>query len=337
MHPRVITYSRNAFLPLTTVCRNTCGYCCFRTPVQEGCIMPPAVVEETIRYSASMGCTEALFTFGEQPGMVEGFDAALAPTGYATILDYCYDMCRAAIDAGMLPHTNAGILTREELERFRTVNASMGLMLETTAEIPAHRKAPGKAPEVRIAMMEDAGRLKIPFTTGLLIGIGETPRDREESLEVIRDLHRRYGHIQEVIIQNFCPKEGTPMEAATYPGTEEMCGIIRLAREILPDDVMVQVPPNLADAAYLIECGVDDLGGVSPVTIDYVNPEHPWPQIEELQGLVGTNMLRERLCIYQRFIDRGWNDPSLEGLIKTLAEVIEERNMQMMKRNGEEL
>jgi len=298
--------------------------------------MPPAEVETTLRYSASMGCTEALFTFGEQPGMVEGFDAALAPTGYATILDYCHAMCRVAIDAGMLPHTNAGILTYEELDRLRTVNASMGLMLETTAEIPAHRNAPGKAPEVRIAMMEDAGRLKIPFTTGILIGIGETPRDREESLEVIRDLHRRYGHIQEVIVQNFCPKEGTPMEAATYPGTEEMCGIIELARAILPDDVMVQVPPNLADAAYLIDCGVDDLGGVSPVTIDYVNPEHRWPQIDELREIAGAHLLRERLCIYQRFIDRGWYDPGLEGLIKNLVQVIQERNMHTIPTSGEE-
>ncbi len=297
--------------------------------------MPPAEVETTLRYSASMGCTEALFTFGEQPGMVEGFDAALAPTGYATILDYCHAMCRVAIDAGMLPHTNAGILTYEELERLRTVNASMGLMLETTAEIPAHRNAPGKAPEVRIAMMEDAGRLKIPFTTGILIGIGETPRDREESLEVIRDLHRRYGHIQEVIIQNFCPKEGTPMEAATYPGTEEMCGIIELARAILPDDVMVQVPPNLADAADLIDCGVDDLGGVSPVTIDYVNPEHPWPQIADLQRIIGDHQLRERLCIYEKYIECGWYDPCLEGLIKNLVQVIQERNMHMMTRRGE--
>jgi len=283
-----------------------------------------------------MGCTEALFTFGEQPGLVPGFDAELLKTGYSSILDYCYEMCLVAIRAGMLPHTNAGILTYEELERFRKVNASMGLMLETTADIPAHKNSPGKAPEVRIAMMEDAGRLKIPFTTGILIGIGESPRDREESLEVIRDLHLRYGHIQEVIVQNFCPKEGTPMEAAGYPGKEEMCGIIELAREILPGDVMVQIPPNLAEAKDLIGCGVDDLGGVSPVTIDYVNPEHPWPQIEELRKTVGGNLLQERLCIYQRFIDRGWYDPGLEGLIKNLVQVIEERNMHMANRSGDE-
>ena len=335
MRPRVITYSRNAFLPLTTVCRNTCGYCSFRTPVRGGCIMSSGEVESTLQFSASMGCTEALFTFGERPGLVPGFDAELKKTGYSSILDYCYDMCLAAINVGMLPHTNAGILDYGELEHFRKVNASMGLMLETTADIPAHRNSPGKVPEVRIAMMEDAGRLKIPFTTGILIGIGESPLDREESLEVIRDLHRRYRHIQEVIVQNFCPKEGTPMEAATYPGTEEMCGIIEMARDILPDDVMVQIPPNLADAKDLIRCGVDDLGGVSPVTIDYVNPEHPWPQIDDLREIVGTNLLRERLCIYQRFIDRGWYDPGLEGLIKNLVQVIEERNMHMTMNSGE--
>ena len=326
MQRRVVTFSRNAFLPLTTVCCNSCGYCCFKKPPQTGCIMSPDAVRDVLQHSSRMGCTEALFTFGERPGEVPGFNQYLSDIGYSDFLEYCYDMCTEALAMGMLPHTNAGILTEEEMKRLREVNASMGLMLETTATIPAHRGSPGKVPEVRISMMEDAGKLKIPFTTGILIGIGESVQDRIESLEVIRDLHKRYGHIQEVIIQNFCPKEGTPMEAATYPGTEEMCSIIRSAREILPEDVMVQVPPNLADASYLISCGVDDLGGVSPVTIDYVNPEHPWPQIDELNALVGNNILKERLCIYQRFVDKGWYDDRLNEIIQRLIKIIEIRN-----------
>jgi len=211
MHRRVITFSRNVFLPLTTVCTNACSYCCFRTPVGEGCVMPPGEAHRTIEAGVKAGCTEALFTFGERPGDVPGFSDHLAALGYDDILDYCYDLCDYAISAGILPHTNAGVLTYGELDRLKEVNASMGLMLETTAEVPAHRNSPGKDPAVRIAMMEDAGKLRIPFTTGLLIGIGETAADREESLQVIAGLHHRYGHIQEIILQNFCPKEGTEM------------------------------------------------------------------------------------------------------------------------------
>ena len=322
MHRRVITYSRNAFLPLTTVCRNHCGYCCFRTPVGEGCIIPPDEAIRTLDASAALGCTEALFTFGERPGAVPGFSKILGRFGYADILDYVYDLSLAAIERDLLPHTNAGILTYAELDRLREVNASMGLMLETTADVPAHYNSPGKDPAVRIEMIENAGRLSIPFTTGILLGIGETADDREESLSVIADLHRRYGHIQEVIIQNFCPKPGTAMEDAAVPGPDEICATISIAREILPADVAVQIPPNLADASRLIGCGVDDLGGISPLTIDYVNPEHSWPQIDELRRLVGNAELRERLCIYPHHIERGWFSPRLEPLIRRLTERI---------------
>jgi len=322
MRHRVITFSKNVFLPLTTVCRNRCGYCSFRTPVQEGCLMAPAEVERTLSIGARAGCTEALFTFGEHPEEEPGFDAHLRPLGYATILDYCIAMCRAGIGYGILPHTNAGILTYDEMERLRPVNASMGLMLETTADIPAHHTSKGKAPEVRLAMMEDAGKLRIPFTTGLLLGIGETEADREESLLAIRDIHRRYGHIQEVILQNFCPKPGTVMAAFRAPSTEEICATIRLAREVLPRGVAIQIPPNLIDASSLIACGVDDLGGVSPLTIDYVNPEHPWPAIEELKAIAGDAELVERLCIYSRFIRKGWYHPDLQYLINRLEQTI---------------
>jgi FO synthase subunit 1 len=235
-------------------------------------------------------------------------------------------MCRRSVEYGVLPHTNAGILTYDEMERLRAVNASMGLMLETTANIPAHATATGKAPEVRLAMMEDAGKLKIPFTTGLLVGIGETMADREDSLMAIRNLHTRYGNIQEVIIQNFCPKPGTPMANLPVPTTDEMCATIRLARDVLQKDIAIQIPPNLADASSLIPCGVNDLGGVSPLTIDYVNPEHPWPALDELKKIAGSAELRERLCIYPQFVERGWYHADLQPLINRLAQTIKRRS-----------
>lgn len=328
MQQREITYSRNVFLPLTSVCRNRCGYCIFRTPVREGCIMPPVKAEAIIRKGASAGCTEALFTFGEKPEMEKGFTECLKKTGYSSILEYCYAMCEFSISSGILPHTNAGILDYNELEMLKEVNASMGLMLETTADIPAHRESPGKEPEIRVAMMEDAGRLQIPFTTGILVGIGENATDREDSFQIIADLHKRYGHIQEVIVQNFCPKGGTDMKDYPTVGREDFCSAISLAREILPGEISIQIPPNLADATYFIECGTNDLGGVSPVTIDYVNPEHPWPAIDELKVIAGRHFLKERLCIYQRYIDKGWFPDGLKCLIDKLNDDIRKRNEQ---------
>jgi len=326
MQHRVITFSKNVFLPLTTVCRNRCGYCCFRTSVRDGCLMIQEEVETTLRHGAAMGCTEALFTFGERPEEEPGFSRYLEPLGYTTILDYCEAMCRKSIEYGVLPHTNAGILTFDEMEHLRTVNASMGLMLETTARVPAHATSKGKEPEVRLAMMEDAGKLKIPFTTGLLLGIGETITDREESLYAIRDIHRRYKHIQEIIIQNFCPKPGTPMANQPIPTTDEICKTIQMARDILPRDIAIQIPPNLINASSLIQCGVDDLGGISPLTIDYVNPEHPWPAFEELKTIAGEAELKERLCIYPQYIERGWYHPDLQPLINRLAQTVKVRS-----------
>jgi len=326
MQPRIITFSRNVFLPLTTVCRNRCGYCSFRTPVQDGCLMVQEDVEKTLRRGAALGCTEALFTFGEHPEEEPGFTLYLKRTGYTTILDYCEAMCRKSIECGVLPHTNAGILTYDEMERLHAVNASMGLMLETTAKIPAHAASKGKEPEIRLGMIENAGKLRIPFTTGLLLGIGETMADREESLLAIRDLHKRYGHIQEIIIQNFCPKPGTPMAHHPVPGTDEICTTIRMARDILQKDIAIQIPPNLIDASVLISCGVDDLGGVSPLTIDYVNPEHPWPAIEELKKIVGDAQLCERLCIYPQYMKKGWYHPHLQPLINRLAQTVKARS-----------
>ncbi|MBP2133922.1 FO synthase subunit 1 [Methanomicrobium sp. W14] len=283
-------------------------------------------VLDTLHKGASFGCTEALFTFGEKPELEPGFSGYLKKSGYSSILDFCYSMCKKACEAGLLPHTNAGILDYNELERLKEVNASMGLMLETTAVIPAHRNSPGKDPDVRIAMIEDAGKLRIPFTTGLLLGIGEKMSDREESLETIEGIHRRYGNIQEIIIQNFCPKPGTDMEKWPVPKTEEICETLRLANEILSGDISIQIPPNLIDASLLIDCGVDDLGGVSPVTVDYVNPEHPWPAISELKKIAGKRKLKERLCIYRKYIDLGWYPPGLKVLIDKLNKDIHNRS-----------
>jgi FO synthase subunit 1 len=174
-------------------------------------------------------------------------------------------------------------------------------------------------------MMEDAGKLKIPFTTGILLGIGETMADREDSLFAIRALHKRYGHIQEIIIQNFCPKPGTPLAQRPVPTTDEICATIQMARDILQSDIAIQIPPNLIDARQLIGCGVDDLGGISPLTIDYVNPEHPWPAFEELKIIAGDARLVERLCIYPKYIEKGWFHPDLQPLINRLAQRVQDK------------
>jgi 7,8-didemethyl-8-hydroxy-5-deazariboflavin synthase len=318
MTPRTVTFSKNVFLPLTTVCRNRCGYCIFRTPVGDHCIMAPEEAADVLDRGARLGCTEALFTFGEKPESEPGFLEHIRPMGYNSILEYCHALCMVSIRTGLLPHTNAGVLGYDELAYLKPVNASMGLMLETTADVPAHRNSPGKTPEARIETIENAGKLNIPFTTGLLLGIGETMENREESLMVIRDLHRKYDHIQEVIIQNFCPKPGTPMAHQPPISLDEFCVVIRFAREILPDDIAIQVAPNLADAPSLVRCGVDDLGGISPLTIDYVNPEHPWPEVENLRNSLGDIMLEERLCIYPKYIGRGWISEELKPLVTRL-------------------
>ena len=327
MPRRRITFSRNVFLPLTTVCRNCCRYCGFRRPVREGCLLSPQEVETALEKGARVGCTEALFTFGERPEEVPGFVAHLEALGESSILEYCRQLCLVAIDRGLLPHTNAGVLDEDELRMLAEVNASMGLMLETTAHVPAHEGSPGKVPEVRIETIAAAGRLRIPFTTGLLLGIGETREDRRWSLETIADLHRRYGHIQEVILQNFAPQEGTGMAGAPTITTGEYCATIRLAREVLPGDIAIQIPPNLADSARLVPCGVDDLGGVSPCSIDYINPDHPWPAIEALGPLVGDAELVERLCIYPHYIERGWYSPTLAPLVRRLSDRLKEQQL----------
>ncbi len=282
--------------------------------------MKPEEIISVLENGVKAGCTEALFTFGEHAEDVPEYRKWLKELGYSSTLEYLLFLCETAIDIGILPHTNAGIMTRSELEALKPLNASMGLMLESTAVLDAHKDCPGKVPELRLDTIREAGKLQIPYTTGLLIGIGETREDRIKSLEAIADLHKAYGHIQEVIIQNFAPKPGTAMENFPEPTTEEMTDAIMLARQILPIDIAVQVAPNLIDPKALISKGVTDLGGISPLTIDWINPEAQWPDIRDLQKKLGNISLRERLPIYPQYVKKGWYSERVGELIECLSD-----------------
>jgi 7,8-didemethyl-8-hydroxy-5-deazariboflavin synthase len=283
--------------------------------------MRPEEIIPILENGVKAGCTEALFTFGEYAEEVPGYGKWLKKLGYSSTMEYLLFLCETAIDIGILPHTNAGIMTRQELEALKPLNASMGLMLESTATLDAHKDCPGKVPELRLDTIREAGKLRIPFTTGLLVGIGEKRADRIESLKAISDLHREYGHIQEVIIQNFAPKPGTPMENSPEPAVEEMIDTVFLARQILQPDVAVQVAPNLIDPKALIAKGATDLGGISPLTIDWINPEAEWPDIKDLQDKLGDILLRERLPIYPQYVKRGWYSDRIGELIGQLSDM----------------
>jgi FO synthase subunit 1 len=314
----IVTYSRNVFIPLTNACRNRCAYCGFRS--DKPTLLSPQDVKDLL--SKAGNASEALFTFGEKPDISPEIKEMLKSFGYSSFIDYILDMNRLAISMDLLPHTNAGVLSKEELKRLKNFNASMGLMLEQAVELECHADSQGKKPEVRIEMIRNAGKLSIPFTTGILVGIGETFEDRLYSLEVIADLHDNYGHIQEVIIQNFKPKAGTPMENVSPPSASEMLEVVKAARRILPDDVTIQIPPNLVDDVYpFIKAGARDVGGISDVTPDFINPESPWPTIEKIKKrLRGEFILRERLPIYPKYIKLGWYSDEISQLIKTLSD-----------------
>jgi FO synthase subunit 1 len=316
MAGKFVTYSRNVFIPVANMCRNNCDYCGFRRDVgsREAFIMRPEIVLETLRKAAGQGCLEALFTYGDSPTDPRFFKE-LGRFGYGALTDYVYDLCLDAIGLGLLPHTNGGVLSFRDLERLKDVNASMGLMLETTAELPAHRRSPMKKPALRLKCIEDAGKLKIPFTTGILVGIGETWDDRRRSLEAIRDLHKKYGHIQEVIVQNFVPKPYTRMGGAAPPTVKDMIRVLRMAREILPEDIAIQAPPNLTShLKEFLEAGASDIGGISPVTEDYINPECRWPTLDELEAM-GLS-LKERLPLYPGYVKKGWYGKQVEQIIR---------------------
>jgi len=288
-----VTVSRNIFIPLTNLCRNRCSYCTFaKLPDSaEAHTYSLEEVEEVTRGGVATGCVEALMCLGDKPEIAYGsYREMLATRGMSSTTDLLVEACRVVVETGMLPHTNAGILTRDEMARLRPYNASMGLMLETTSRrlrekgMP-HFHAPDKEPATRIRMHEEAGELKIPFTSGILLGIGENEAERVDTLFTIRDLSLRYNHIQEAIIQPFHPKPGTKMRAASSLSDDEVIGWVALARLILPSDVHCQAPPNLGSGMLprLLAAGVDDWGGVSPVTVDFINPEAPWPALRQLR------------------------------------------------------
>ena len=308
-HGTRVTYSPKVFIPLTMLCRDRCGYCTFaKAPARlESPYMTADQVLAVAGRGADAGCHEALFTLGERPE--ERYPAARAwldQQGYASTIEYLEAMCRLVLDeTGLLPHANAGALFADELARLRAVTASQGMMLETLREdLVAHHGSPDKSPERRLATLEEAGRQQIPFTTGILVGIGEDRSDRARALEAIAASHERHGHVQEVIVQNFLPKPGTAMHNAPPCPPEIFLDAIALARLTLPPEVHVQAPPNLSDDfGVLLDAGIDDWGGVSPITADHVNPERPWPALDILRDATesrGFN-LAPRLTIYPEF------------------------------------
>ncbi|GAA4783433.1 7,8-didemethyl-8-hydroxy-5-deazariboflavin synthase CofG [Microbacterium gilvum] len=334
----VLTYSRKVFIPLTTLCRDRCHYCVFvDTPGQllkkrKPAYMSPEQVLAVARQGQALGCKEALLTLGDRPEArwPEARDW-LDAHGYASTLEYVAAMARLIVDeTGLLPHLNPGVMSPEELAALRPVAPSMGVMLETTSRTlftepgGVHYGSPDKDPAVRLALLENAGRARIPFTSGILVGIGETLRDRAESIVALRDVHERHGNVQEVIVQNFRAKPRTAMRDAPDAGLREYVAAVAVARLVLGPRMRVQVPPNLSDPQeldLLVRAGADDWGGVSPLTADHVNPERPWPHLDDLAARTAELgfTLRERLTAHPEFVDDGWLDPAIRDATRALA------------------
>jgi 7,8-didemethyl-8-hydroxy-5-deazariboflavin synthase CofG subunit len=312
-----ISFSKKVFIPLTTLCRDYCSYCTFRKdPGQPGAhFMTPAEVLAAAENAHTAGCKEALFSLGDQPERI--FPEArefLSRQGFTRTLDYLAAMCELVLEkTGLLPHANPGVMDHAVLSRLKDSNASVGLMLENVSprlmrDGLAHYRAPDKVPALRLRTIEEAGKLSMAFTTGILIGIGETMEERIDSLLAIRALHEKYGHIQEVIVQNFRAKPEIPMANHPEPSMDEMLRTVAIARLILGPDMNLQAPPNLsyADFPRLLEAGINDWGGISPVTRDFINPEAAWPQIEKLRVETESRgfTLRERLALYPEFVSQ---------------------------------
>lgn len=306
----IITYSPKVFIPLTSLCRDRCGYCTFaKSPHKvESPYLTIESILEVARVGAAAGCHEALFTLGEYPEFrYEEARAWLDEHGYASTIEYLAAAAAAVLaETGLLPHANAGALDHADLTLLRSVSPSQGMMIESlNPDLAAHRGAPDKTPERRLATLDAAGELAIPFTTGILIGIGESQSDRVTALEAIATSHEKYGHVQEVIVQNFVPKLDTEMRNCPPCSHDELLETIRIARGILPSSIHLQAPPNLSeDLDSLLESGIDDLGGISPVTADFVNPEKPWPSLELLRERVEASgrTLVARLTVYPEFV-----------------------------------
>jgi 7,8-didemethyl-8-hydroxy-5-deazariboflavin synthase CofG subunit len=312
---RVVTFSPKVFLPLTNLCRDFCGYCTFRkAPEEAGAkTMTLDEVVRVARQGKLFGCAEVLFSLGDKPEAIyPQMKAFLAERGFQRTLDYLFEACRTVLEeTGLLPHANPGVMGKGDLQRLKEVNVTMGLMLESSSERLSlsggpHDNAPDKKPKVRLRTLEQAGKLGIPFTTGILIGIGESWEERIDALFAIRALHERYGHIQEVIIQNFRVKPAIPMRFHPEPAAEDMLKTIALARLIFGGRMNIQAPPNLTPQGYelYLQAGINDWGGVSPLTPDFINPEAPWPALERLREKSASAgfELRARLPIYPEYI-----------------------------------
>jgi FO synthase len=334
-HGRNISYSRKVFIPLTHLCRDVCHYCTFAERPRAGrsAYLSPDEVLAIARAGAAAGCTEALFTLGDKPEL--RYRAArdeLAQLGYETTIDYLQAMCALALrETGLLPHANPGIMNRSEIAGLRTVSASQGIMLESlSARLceagGVHHGSPDKRPEARLETLRLAGELRVPFTTGILIGIGETRAERLEALFAIRDLHREFAHIQEVIVQNFRAKPGTKLAGAAEPDLDDLIWSLAAARLILGPTMNIQAPPNLSPGVYprLIAAGINDWGGISPVTPDHVNPEAPWPDIAELaeRSAAAGKLLVHRLPIYPSYARdlATWAAPEIATRVRRLSD-----------------
>jgi FO synthase len=314
---RRITFSKKVFVPLTTLCRDYCGYCTFRRdPGEPGAhSMSPDEVVALVQAGGRIGAKEALFSLGDKPeATFAEHREFLRRHGHRTTLGYLREMCALTLsESPLLPHVNPGLMSERDLAGLREVTVSMGLMLESVSERllgpgMAHDNAPDKVPARRLRTIERAGKLQIPFTTGILIGIGETVRERADALAAIRDLHERYGHVQEVIIQNFRAKPRIPMRRQPEPPHDDVLRTIAVARLLLGPDVNIQAPPNLSPGVYprLLAAGLNDWGGISPLTIDHINPEAPWPMIPALRQATERAgfALRERLAVYPEYAAR---------------------------------
>lgn len=333
---RTVTYSKKAFLPVTNLCRDRCAYCTFRRDDGEdgAWTMSPDEIGEWSERARRLGCREALLCLGDQPEAISpAYRNFLAEQGHRNTIEYVERASRISLEKGLLPHSNPGIMTADDLALLRPVNVSLGMMLETTSERlrgkgHAHYYAPDKDPALRLEVLENAGKLKIPFTTGLLIGIGETLEERVDTVLAIAEVHRRHGHIQEVIVQNFRTKPEIPMATSDEPDELDLARTVAMARLVLGPEMNVQVPPNLSpDAiAYLLNSGINDFGGISPLTPDYVNPEAPWPHLGALARACeqAGYELRERLALYPEYVDRPeFLDPALRERVKEECSMME--------------
>ncbi|RLF07964.1 MAG: 7,8-didemethyl-8-hydroxy-5-deazariboflavin synthase subunit CofG [Thermoprotei archaeon] len=330
-HGRLVTYSRKVFVPLTRLCRNQCSYCGFRINVREP-YMDIRRAMSIVKAGEKLKAKEVLVSTGEKPEEVHSeARRTLKSMGYSSTVEYVRDFEEKIINETkiMMPHTNIGVLTKKEMAELKPFNASMGLMLESISErlmekgMP-HEKSPSKDPRIRLKMIREAGELRIPFTTGILIGIGETWEERIDSLFAIKKIHEEHGHIQEIIIQNFMPEPGTPMEKHSPPSLIDMLKTIAIARLIFKGDVAIQAPPNLnlqAYSTYLL-AGINDWGGISPLTPDYVNIAYPWPKISDVKKITEAMgfELRERLPIYPKYIALKWMPDIIRERIEMLVD-----------------